>query len=224
MKSGRFVVGAALVAVGVLYLIAAGSEIDAGNIVAMWWPAVLVALGVAQYGIDHSAKLGSAVLIIVGILLLGFTTGLVEGSVWSYLWPTLIILAGIGVMLPRLEGTREAAGDSVAAFSALGSRTLKSRSQSFTGGEVTVLMGNIVLDLSDTALAPGAKITVTAFLGGCEILVPVGWEVQIGGVPVIGGWDDTTRRDRLDPSTPVLIVRAVAVLAGVEVRHPARWA
>ncbi len=223
VRSGRFVVGAALVALGVLYLIAAGTAVDAGNIVSQWWPVVLIALGAAQYGIDHSAKLGSAVLIVVGVFLLGFTTGLVEGSIWAYLWPTLIILAGIGVMLPRLEGTREAAGDAVSAFSALGSRTLKSTSQEFRGGDMTVILGNLVLDLSGAAPAPGAKLSVTAVLGGCEILVPAGWEVQLGGVPIIGGWDDTTRRSGLDGSSPVLVVRAVAVLAGIEVRHPARW-
>ncbi len=224
MSAGRFVIGIALVAVGVLYLIAANGDVDAGNIVATWWPAVLVALGAAQYGIDHSAKLGSAVLIVIGLFLLGFTTGLVEGSIWAYLLPTLVILAGIGIMLPRLEGTREAAGDSVSGFVALGSRTLKSRSEALRGGDVTVLLGNMVLDLSEATLADDAKLSVTAVLGGCEILVPTGWEVQLGGIPVVGGWDDTTRRDGLGPSAPVLVVRTVAVLAGVEIRHPARWA
>ena len=223
MRSGRFVIGASLVLLGVLYLLSALADVDAGGIVARWWPVVIVALGAAQYGIDHSARLGSAVLIVVGLCLLGFTTGLVEGSVWSYLIPTLIILAGIGVMLPRLEGTRVFEGDSVVAFAALGSRTLKSRSPALTGGDVTVLFGNLVLDLSDAAPAPGAKISVTAILGGCEILVPAGWEVQLGGVPIIGGWDDTTRRDGLGPDAPVLVVRAVAILAGIEVRHAARW-
>ena len=223
MKSGRFVLGIALIAVGVLYLIDAAGDIDAGEILATWWPVVLIALGAAQYGIDHSAKLGSAVLIVTGIILLGFSTGLVEGSVWTYLLPTLVILAGIGIMLPRLEGTRETAGDSVAGFVAVGSRTLKSHSPSFTGGDVTVLLGNLVLDLSDALPSPGAKLSVTAVLGGCEILVPVGWAVQIGGVPIVGGWDDTTRRDGLGPDAPVLVVRAVAVLAGIEVRHPVRW-
>lgn len=108
MRSGRYVIGISLVVVGVLYLIAAGSDLDAGGTVARWWPLVLVGLGVAQYGIDHSSKLGSAVLIVFGVLLLGFTTGLVEGSVWSVLWPSAVILAGIGVMLPRLERNPEA--------------------------------------------------------------------------------------------------------------------
>lgn len=223
MRSGRYVVGISLVTVGVLYLIAAATDLDAGSVVAMWWPLVLVGLGAAQYGIDHSSKLGSAVLIVFGILLLGFTTELVEGSVWSVLWPSAVILAGIGVMLPRLERTPEAAGDTAYGFAALGSRVLTSRSKAFEGGELTVIFGNLVLDLTDAELAPGAKITVTAVLGGCEILVPDGWDVRLGGVPVVGGWDNTTRRGHSSPGAPVLNVRAVAVLAGVEVRHPARW-
>jgi hypothetical protein len=223
VRSGRIVVGLSLVAVGVLYLIAASTDVDAGGIVSDWWPVVLVGLGVAQYGIDHSAKLGSAVLIIFGVLLLGFTTGLVEGSVWSVLWPTAVILAGIGVMLPRLERNPETAGNIANGFAALGSRVLTSRSQQFEGGELTVIVGSLTLDLTQAKLATGAKLSVTAVLGGCEILVPPGWDVRLGGVPVLGGWDDTTRRGPATPDAPVLTVRAVAVLAGVEVRHPSRW-
>jgi hypothetical protein len=223
VRSGRIVVGLSLVAVGVLYLVGAGTDVDAGAIVSDWWPVALIGLGVAQYGIDHSAKLGSAALIVFGVLLLGFTSGLVEGSLWSVLWPTAVILAGIGVMLPRLERNPETTGNTASGFSALGSRVLSSRSPHFEGGELTVILGSLTLDLTEASLAPGAKLSVTAVLGGCEILVPSGWDVRLGGVPVLGGWDDTTRRGPPTPNAPVLTVRAVAVLAGVEVRHPTRW-
>lgn len=86
-----------------------------------------------------------------------------------------------------------------------------------------MILGNLVLDLTEAQLAAGAKISVTAVLGGCDILVPDGWDVRLGGVPVLGGWDDTTRRGPANTGAPVLTVRAVAVLAGIEVRHPTRW-
>ena len=222
MRSGRIVVGAGLVLVGVLYLLSAIGDVDASGAIGRWWPVVLIALGAAQYGVDHSAKLGSAVLIILGLVLLGFTTDVFEGSAWSYLWPIGLILAGVGVMIPRLTRTPET-GDAAQGFVALGSRILKSRSKSFEGGELTVILGNIVLDLTDAVPIGGAKLSVTAILGGCEILVPSGWEVRIGGVPLLGGWDNTTKRSETSPGAPVLTVRAVAILAGVEVRHATRW-
>lgn len=223
MRSGRLVIGVGLVVVGGLYLAAALGDIDAGGLVGDWWPLALVALGAAQYGVDHSAKLGSAVLIIIGLLLLGFTTDLIQGSVWAYLWPITIILAGIGFMLPRLDRTPETDGDTAHGFVTLGSRTLVSRSRAFEGGELTAVLGNIVLDLTEVELAPGAKLSITAILGGCEVLVPPGWEVRIGGIPLLGGWDDTTRRKDATQNAPILTIRAVVILAGVEVRHPIRW-
>jgi hypothetical protein len=223
VRAGRYVIGIVLVLVGALYLVSAIADVDATGVVADWWPAVLVAIGVVQYGIDHSARLGSAVLVIVGLVLVLFTTGLVEGSVWTYLWPIAAILAGIAVMIPRLSQTPQAKGDTADAFVALGSRVVQSRSQRFRGGEVTALLGSIVLDLTETSLAPDARLTVTAILGGCEVLVPPGWDVRIGGVPLLGGWDDTTRRSDTVAGAPVLNVRVVAILAGVEIRHPVRW-
>lgn len=222
-RSGRYVIGGAFIVVGLLYLAAAFSDFDATAVVREWWPVLLVALGVAQLAIDRAARLGSTGLIVVGLLLLGFTTGWAGGSLWAVLVPVIVVMIGVGMVLPRFVGTGELQGDGVDAFVVLRSKTITSRSQQFGGADMTVLFGHLTLDLTEARLAPGARIAVTVVLGGCEILVPQGWNVRTGGIPLLGGWDDTTSRNGLPVGAPELDVRVVAVLAGAEVRHMDRW-
>ena len=41
------------------------------------------------------------VLLAVGILALLVATGVLPGSAWSYIWPVLLILAGISILVGR---------------------------------------------------------------------------------------------------------------------------
>lgn len=224
MRSGRVVVAATLIVAGSLYLIAAFSDLDAGAVVADWWPLVIIGLGIAQFAVDRTSAYGSLVLIGVGALLLIFTTGLVSGSVWSFVAPIVLVLAGIALLLPSRTGTASSDAPEVAAFSAFGTRTVSSTSTDLTRAEATVIAGGLVVDLTGAAIRQQTSVRVLAILGGCQIIVPEGWVIRLSGVPLLGGWDDTTRKDGLTDQSPQLTVRAVTVLAGVEVRHAARWA
>ncbi|THJ73863.1 DUF1707 domain-containing protein, partial [Candidatus Frankia alpina] len=81
------------------------------------------------------------------------------------------------------------------------------------------VMGGIELDLREVAFPTEAlMITAVAVMGGIEIIVPEGVEVEVTGVSVMGGRTvkvaDTPRRS----GAPVVRIRAVAVMGGVEVR------
>jgi hypothetical protein len=93
----------------------------------------------------------------------------------------------------------------------------------FTGGDVTVLLGSVNLDLTQTTLSDGAVITATVLFGSLNVLVPEGWRTTFSGTPILAGWDDTTRRDAVAEDAPRLEVRALVILGGIEVRHAERW-
>jgi len=223
MRAGRTVVAATLIVAGALYLIGEVTDLDAGAVIADWWPVVLIALGVAQFAVDRTSLYGSLILVGIGLLLLVSTAGAVGGSIWGFVLPLLLVIAGVALLMPGRIGSATTDADEIAAFSVFGTRTVTSTSTHLTGGEATVIAGGLVVDLSDAIVETGLTIRVLAILGGCQILVPPGWEIRLSGVPLLGGWDDTTRRDGLTDTSPRVFVRCVAALAGVEVRHAERW-
>jgi predicted membrane protein len=99
------------------------------------------------------------------------------------------------------------------------------RSQQFRHASLTAVLGGVTLDLSEaTPATTGAVIDATTILGGVTILVPRGWIVEVRGIPVLGGWDDTTDRSAIGSGAPRVEVRALVALGGLEVKHAGRWA
>lgn len=103
-------------------------------------------------------------------------------------------------------------------FVVMGGVTRRPVTNDFRGGTAVAIMGGCKIDLRNAAIAQSdAVIDVLAFWGGIEIRVPDGWTVVPQVFPFMGGFDDRTT-----PSAspgPRLIVRGLAFMGGVEVKH-----
>jgi hypothetical protein len=56
-------------------------------------------------------------------------------------------------------------------------------------------------------------------MGGCEIRVPDGLNVQISSLPIMGGVDAKLGEQQPTPGGPLLKIRAVAIMGGVKLRR-----
>lgn len=222
MTAGRFAVGTVLVGIGALFALDAFGGVEGGAILADWWPLGLVFLGGSQIVIDVRVSVASAVLVGVGVFALAGTTGLLEGRVWSVAWPVALIALGAWLAFGRRRPTIVRRAE-VTRLAVLTSSNLSVRARQFRRADLTAVLGGIRLDLTRAALHPsGARISAAAVLGAVIVIVPQGWRVRVRGLPVFGGWDDTTSRV-VPEDAPTLEVRALVVLGGVEARHPHRW-
>ncbi len=118
---------------------------------------------------------------------------------------------------PRAGGY--AADSTINAVAVLGGVERKSVASDFRGGSMTAIMGGCVVDLRQASIISGqAVIDAFAMWGGVEIRVPPDWLVVSKGIPVLGGFVDSTA----PPSSPtgkVLVVRGVALMGGVEMKN-----
>ena len=86
------------------------------------------------------------------------------------------------------------------------------------------VMGGTSLDFREALLPPGeTEVWIFTLMGGAEIIVPPGLSVESDGVAIMGGFEH--REDASiarDPDAPVLQIRGVAIMGGVEVsiRYP----
>jgi Domain of unknown function (DUF1707)/Cell wall-active antibiotics response 4TMS YvqF len=81
------------------------------------------------------------------------------------------------------------------------------------------VLGGVDLDLRD-AMIDGDELVITAvsILGGIEIVVPEGVEVDLGGFALLGGTEHKPGTAPIRPGTPTVRVRGFALLGGIEVK------
>ncbi|MGH2942492.1 MAG: DUF1707 SHOCT-like domain-containing protein [Solirubrobacteraceae bacterium] len=81
------------------------------------------------------------------------------------------------------------------------------------------VMGGVGLDLRDATIEEDELvITAVAFMGGIDVIVPDGVEVQLTGFAFMGGNDHRPGTAPLRPGTPVVHVRAFSVMGGIDVK------
>ena len=225
MNAGRAAVGALLVGLGAVFLLDAGGALDAGRTLADWWPVAIVLLGAFQISADRRVTVGSGLVLIAGLALLGATTGLFGSVEWGIVWPIVLIGTGAALLFgwgrQRMGAVDEA---EVSGMAVLSSARVATRSDAFERASITSVLGSVTLDLTKATPVPGgASVSATAVFGGIDVVVPPGWAVSIRGLPLFGGWDDTTSRTDVGPDTPRLDIQVLVLFGGLEVKHPRRW-
>lgn len=219
---GWILAGIGLIALGVILLVDQLGQWDAGGVISQWWPAIIIALGLSQLSSRPRPWLGSSIIVGIGAVLLVQQLGLLPEDTWQYLWPSLIILAGVWIIAAYWRRKRRTvtAAESVTVFAVFGDARSASNAAAFSDGTVTAIFGEAELDLRDARLAPGgAEVAATAIFGDSRLVLPEGWEVELSTLPLLGDVQDKRKREEpVADGAPRLRVRAVAILGDVELQ------
>ncbi|MGZ4508050.1 MAG: LiaF transmembrane domain-containing protein [Blastococcus sp.] len=209
-----------LITLGVLWLLDAANVLDAGSTIDHWWPVAVMALAVCAAVAERRISLGPTVLFVIGTLML--VNQLDVAKVDAVVWPVIAILAGIWLLANRTGWgrAREQGSDRPDVVAVLGGAETSARSQHFRHANVSAVFGGATLDMREAHLDPGASVDALALFGGVDVIVPKGWRVDLGGLPIFGGYEDkTTGNGDLPSDAPVLRVAATAIFGGVDVKN-----
>ena len=106
-------------------------------------------------------------------------------------WPLIIVAIGVSFIIKNkasgVSGTNENYFDDINIF---GGSNKRVTSQSLEGGKTTNIFGGANIDLRESKPAEGATIQVFSMFGGCDLIVPPEWEVQIETTAILGAFDD----------------------------------
>jgi predicted membrane protein len=222
--TGQLVLGVSIAVLGLLFTLDNLHILRAREYL-QFWPLALIAIGVVHFAQARTGagRIGGAVWILVGGVLLGNRLGFFHVHIWN-LWPLILVLVGGRIIWQTLAGDRALelgdASTTASAIAILGGFDRRITSQEFRGGEITAFMGGGKLDLRDAAPAGGqAVINMFAMMGGFEIIVPETWRVISEVTPFMGGIEDRSRSST-NPNAPCLVLRGFLMMGGLTLKNP----
>jgi predicted membrane protein len=224
-----------------IFLIVAGTLLFLNNIglipvhdIWVYWPLVLVALGVAKLASSYGrvGQVWGIILVAGGALLLAGNLGLVHLRD-NMFWPLLLIVFGVVVLVQTLESRKASkhafgfprgparSSDTQLRDSAIfGNVKRKLDTQTFQGGEVFSVFGSVDIDLRRaqiSSIEKSASLEVSAVFGSVKIRIPDTWKVDVNGTAILGSYEDKTIPPRASAETPTLVITGYSVFGSVEI-------
>lgn len=111
----------------------------------------------------------------------------------------------------------EAGDDDFSVVAAMDGREFMSTASAFASGTVTTFMGGAEIDLRGTSIDDHATLSLRAFMGGIDVIVPAEWRVEVASTVIMGGISNLSDPDGATDDAPVLLVDAVIAMGGVEI-------
>jgi predicted membrane protein len=225
--SARAVFGLVVVSMGVLFLL---DNLGILNAYDWWryWPIALILIGLGKLPAARTTpdRLGAAMWLLAGIVLLAHTQDWFDFDLWE-LWPIFLILVGIRLIWGARGRSHAVAATPIPGdmnsyfkgFAFMSGWERRVTSQQFTGGEASAVMGGGEIDLREARIATSpAVIDVFAMWGGIDIRVPGDWTVVNEVQAILGGVEDSRKERGNDPSKQ-LIVKGFVVMGGIEIKN-----
>jgi len=232
-RKGRFVGGAVLIIVGACLLL---QRLDLN--LPHWlfsWEMILIAVGIV-IGAKHNFRPGGWIVMVLvgGIFLVNEIFDLPYATA-QFIWPVVLILVGIMLIVKKNYPEAEwpsrkksfaaseefSTGEDVLNATAIfGSVNKAIMSKNFKGGDVTAIFGGATLNFMKADIN-GAVMDITTVFGGCEIIVPANWKVQVDITTILGGVEDKRYMGQQIPNGPIeklLILKGTCLLGGVEIK------
>lgn len=213
--------GAIIVAVGTVLLLSSLKVLDIGNILADYWPLLVVlAAGVILLNDVRSWPVAGFVAAI-GVLFQLRQLDIIDVQPWSIVWPLIIIFVGVSLLFGRsYNGKRVSKSERDDVSAIMAGTTVVNHSKSFKQSNATAIMGGARIDLRQADFEKEALIEVFGFWGGVEIVVPENVVIRNQVNNIMAGTEDKTKQTT-SKNSPVLTIAGMLIMAGVSIRnHP----
>ena len=209
-KTLAAVLGIALIVIGIGHI---------GNIFEVWhfevffpgWWTLFIIIPAVVNLIKNGRKPIYFVWLAAGSILLITQSGILPDIVTRLTMPILVTAVGFAIIFRSRLGS----GDGyIAIFSG---RAPSFVNKPFTGAFAVAVFGGVTIRLREAIIDADTQIDAVALFGGVDVLVPPNVNVEIGGIPLLGGIGEPRNRAHID-GAPTLRVNALAIFGGVDVK------
>lgn len=210
--------GAVVIALGVVFGLKELGIVNAEFSTDGWWALFLIVPGIT--GIFTSRdKIGNIILTLIGVCLLLAARGVIGyGDLWGLLVPALIVLFGVKIILSAFSGKKSEPDSGVAeCTSSFGSRQESLSGKGVKTVRVGAVFGGTKCNLSDVDFTDGGEINLICIFGGTDLIVPESVEIKINAFCLFGGISDK-RSNPGGEKTASVTVNGFCLFGGADIK------
>ena len=199
------VIGALLIALGVLFGLKELGVLQADISLDGWWTLFLIVPGAV--GIFTSRdKIGNIIVTLIGVYLLLAARGVIGyGDFRGLLVPAIVVLLGVKVIISAFSGRKSEPKNGVAECSS----SFETKEESIGGKAVTVARVSAVFG--------GTKCNLSCLFGGADLIVPENVEIKINTFCLFGGISDK-RNNSGGAKTASVTVNGFCIFGGADIK------
>ena len=215
------IIGAVLIACGVIYILGAFDVIDMNISFDGWWALFIIVPSISGL-ITSRDKIWNAFCLILGIYLLLAAQGVIEYAIGFKLSvPIIIILLGIKLIVKsaspqkKIENVEKGQKKNMAAFSL---QTIDFTDEEITVAKIGAVFGGAKCNLTDAKIKDGSQIDLFCAFGGVDIIVPENVNVKVNTFCLFGGISDKRVIKPSDKDGVTLTINGFCIFGGADIK------
>lgn len=222
-KLTGIIIGAVLIACGVVYILDIFGIADINFSFDGWW-ALFIIVPCFSGLFTNKEKFGNLLGLTCGILLLLAAQDVFDYEmVWKTVVPIIIILLGIKLIVKstsvqkKIDNTHTEKGqkECMAAFS---SQTIDFADEEITVAKIGAVFGGAKCNLTDAKIKDGSQIDLFCAFGGADIIVPENVNVKVNTFCLFGGISDKRIIKDTNKDKVTLNINGFCLFGGADIK------
>lgn len=220
-KLSGIIIGAILIALGVLYAMNVLGVADINFSLDGWWTLFII-LPCLSGLISGSDRLGSFAGLCVGVLLLLAARDVFSFDiVWKLVVPIIVVLIGIKFITKAVGSPKESAHKNVDGNEVIAVFT--SQNADYTGQEVNVakvgaIFGGSECNMKNAKIVDGCTIDLMCVFGGVDIMLPENVVVKNSSFCLFGGISDKRSVSRGEADIITVNINGFCMFGGADIK------
>ena len=222
-KLTGIIIGAVLIACGVVYILDIFGIADINFSFDGWW-ALFIIVPCFSGLFTNKEKFGNLLGLTCGILLLLAAQDVFDYEmVWKTVVPIIIILLGIKLVVKstsaqkKIDNTHTEKGqkECMAAFS---SQTIDFTDEEITVAKIGAVFGGAKCNLTDAKIKDGSQLDLFCAFGGADIIVPENVNVKVNTFCLFGGISDKRIIKDTNKDKVTLNINGFCLFGGADIK------
>lgn len=221
-KFTGIVLGALLIAVGVIYILGAFGIADINISLDGWWTLFIIVPCLKGLVTDKD-KTGSLIGIAVGVMLLLAAQDVFEyDMIWKLIVPVIIIVVGIR-MIEKAVGRKDKKADTCEKeakehISVFGAKTIDYGGEEITVAKIAAVFGGAKCNLTDAEIKDGSQVDLLCAFGGADIIVPENVNIKVNTFCLFGGISDKRVIKNINENAVTLNINGFCIFGGADIK------